>query len=59
MASDFGVSCIKPNSVREFIKKMASCEKCYKYHNQVVSKECNFCRDYSFKENILYAMFDF
>lgn len=32
---------------------MASCEKCYKYHNQVVSKECNFCRDYAFKENIL------
>ena len=32
---------------------MASCEKCYKYHNQVASKECNFCRDYSFKENIL------
>ena len=33
--------------------KMANCEKCYKFHNSVVSKECNFCRDYMFKENIL------
>lgn len=32
---------------------MASCEKCYKYHNSVVSKECKFCRDYSFNENVL------
>ena len=32
---------------------MASCEKCYKYYNSVVSKECDFCRDCSFNENIL------
>lgn len=32
---------------------MASCEKCYKYHNLVVSKDCDFCRDYAFNENIL------
>ena len=32
---------------------MVNCEKCYKHHNWVVPKECNFCRDYSFSENIL------
>ena len=32
---------------------MASCEKCYKYHNSAVSKDCKFCRDYAFNENIL------
>ncbi len=32
---------------------MASCEKCYKYYNSVVSKECDFCRDCSFNEDIL------
>ena len=32
---------------------MHNCEKCYKHHNLLVTKECNFCRDCSFKENIL------
>jgi REP element-mobilizing transposase RayT len=32
---------------------MDSCEKCYKFYNSVVSNKCNFCRDYSFDENIL------
>lgn len=32
---------------------MANCEKCYKFYNPVVAKECNLCRDYSFNENIL------
>jgi REP element-mobilizing transposase RayT len=32
---------------------MVKCEECYKYHNLVISKECKFCRDYSFNENIL------
>jgi len=32
---------------------MVSCEKCYKFDNLVITKECKFCRDYSFNENIL------
>jgi len=32
---------------------MVNCEKCYKYHNLMITKECDFCRDYSFNENIL------
>ena len=32
---------------------MDNCEKCYKFYNSVVSDKCNFCRDYSFNENIL------
>ncbi len=32
---------------------MDGCENCYKYHHQAVSKECDFCRDYAFKESIL------
>jgi REP element-mobilizing transposase RayT len=32
---------------------MVNCNKCFKQYNQVVSEECNFCRDYVFHENIL------
>ena len=33
--------------------KMVNCEKCFKYYNSVIYRECSFCRNYSFQENIL------
>ena len=36
-----------------FTRKMENCENCYKFYNSVISNKCNFCRDYSFNENIL------
>lgn len=29
------------------------CNKCFKGHNQTISLECDFCKDYGFNENIL------
>ncbi|MBZ0109983.1 MAG: transposase [Candidatus Scalindua rubra] len=29
------------------------CNKCFKGHNQTISLECNFCKDYGFNESIL------
>lgn len=32
---------------------MVNCNKCFKYYNSVISKNCSFCQKYGFQENIL------
>ena len=32
---------------------MVNCNKCFKYYNSVISKNCSFCQKHGFQENIL------